>query len=170
MDCKEFREILDLYVDEELSPEALADAQIHLADCHACRRAENTLLNLRSNLKLTVSQHQPPPDLVKTVQRITESRWREHLGSLTRMTDDHTQGSGRSWGGGIRLSAPVFALLLLATLTFGILFMAEVFKPAKSVRKVATTVNSERGRSAGAADDFARFDHGGRAILYKQPR
>lgn len=170
MDCKEFREILDLYVDEELSPEALTAAQIHLVECHACRRVKNTLLTLRSNLKVAVSQHQPPPDLVTSVWRITESRWRKYLGSLTRVTDDFTQTRSRFWSGGIRLPAPVFALLFMAMLTFGILFMAELFRPVKNVKNVTTPPQSERGRPSVEADDFSRFDHGGRASLYKVPR
>ena len=168
MDCKEFREILDLYVDEELSPEAFAAAHIHLSDCHACRRAESTLLKLRSNLKLTVSQHQPPPDLVRAIRGITQPRWRKGLGSTHGTAA--TQISGLFWRSWIRLPVPVFAVLLIAMITFGLLFMSRVFRPVERARNVSTTTQPERGQSSVEAGDFSQFDHGGRASLYKLPR
>ncbi len=46
-DCKQMREVLDLYVDGELSPEATGVARLHINDCAACRPAERKLLLLR---------------------------------------------------------------------------------------------------------------------------
>ena len=42
MDCKNLRELLDLYVDGELSPEAKVQAETHLAECRSCQRAEKS--------------------------------------------------------------------------------------------------------------------------------
>lgn len=69
MDCKEFREVLDLYADSELSPEARAAAGLHLSECHACRATTEELMRLRRALKEAVAQHQPPPELVEKVRR-----------------------------------------------------------------------------------------------------
>jgi hypothetical protein len=75
MDCKNLREILDLYVDGELSPEATVQAEAHLAECHACRRAANRLQGLRQAVKAAVSQYQPAPQLARRVRRSMLSLW-----------------------------------------------------------------------------------------------
>src|SRR5712692_3338677 len=75
MDCKHLREVLDLYVDGELSPEATVQAEAHLAECHACRRAANRLQGLRQAVKAAVSQYQPAPQLAHRVRRSTLSPW-----------------------------------------------------------------------------------------------
>jgi len=75
MDCKDIREILDLYVDRELSPEATVQAETHLAECVACRTTVARLNRLRQMIKNTVGQHQPPSQLVDQVRQSTISRW-----------------------------------------------------------------------------------------------
>jgi len=76
MDCKNIREILDLYVDGELSPEAIVQAEAHLAECVACRTTVARLNRLRQAVKVTVGQHQPTSQLVDRVRLSTISRWR----------------------------------------------------------------------------------------------
>jgi hypothetical protein len=75
MDCKNFREILELYVDDELSPEATVQAEAHLAECHACRGAADSLWRLQQAVKGAVSQYQPAPQLANSVRRSTLSPW-----------------------------------------------------------------------------------------------
>ena len=75
MDCKDLREVLDLFVDGELSPEATVKAETHLAECQACRRAADRLQGLRQAVKATVSQYEPAPELVHSVRRSTLSPW-----------------------------------------------------------------------------------------------
>ena len=77
MDCKEFRELLDLYVDGELSPEAMTAASVHLSECEPCRRVKAELLVLRRALKSVVAQHQPPPELAGNVHHIIQPTWRK---------------------------------------------------------------------------------------------
>ncbi len=74
-DCKTFREILDLYVDGELSPEATVQAEAHIAECHACRRASGRLRGLRQAVKAEVSEYQPEPHLIDRVRKSTVSPW-----------------------------------------------------------------------------------------------
>jgi len=69
MDCKEFREVLDLHVDRELSAEAAVSAELHLRECGSCHLAAEELLRLRRALKEAVNRHQPPPGLAESVQR-----------------------------------------------------------------------------------------------------
>ncbi len=76
MDCKNLREVLDLYVDGELSPEATVQAETHLAECHTCRRAADRLQELRQAVKVAVIQYQPAPELVDRVWKSTLSPWR----------------------------------------------------------------------------------------------
>jgi Putative zinc-finger len=75
MDCKNIREILDLYVDGELSPEAAVQAETHLAECAACRNTVARLDRLRQAVKTAVGRYQPPSQLVDQVRRSTISRW-----------------------------------------------------------------------------------------------
>lgn len=76
MDCKNVREILDLYVDGELSPEAIVQAETHLAECVACKTAVSHLIRLRQTVKTVVGQYQPPAQLVDRIRQSTFSRWR----------------------------------------------------------------------------------------------
>ena len=76
MDCKNIREILDLYVDGELSPEATIQAEAHLAECPACRNTVAALNRLRQGVRTAVGQHQPTSQLVDRVRQSTISRWR----------------------------------------------------------------------------------------------
>ena len=170
MDCKEFREILDIYVDDELSPDALTAARVHLGECASCRRVEKRLLQLRSNLKKAVSHDQPPADLVKAVSEITRPRWRRSRGLAVGSNDIREGADSISWRGRIRLPIPVFAIILLATFALGGLLVVGVRPRAGQVSKSTTPIQSQRGPSSVEADYFSRFDHGGRASLYTAPR
>jgi hypothetical protein len=75
MDCKSLREVLDLYVDGELSPEAAVQAEAHMAECVACRTTVARLKRLRQAVKTAVGQYQPPAQLVDRVRHSTISRW-----------------------------------------------------------------------------------------------
>lgn len=66
-DCKQMREVLDLYVDGELSAEATDAARLHLRECATCRRAEQQLLLLRNDIRAAVAQYQPPQKLEQWV-------------------------------------------------------------------------------------------------------
>ena len=76
MDCKNIREILDLYVDGELSPEATVQAEAHLAECSACRNTVAGLNRLRQAVRTAVGQYQPTSQLVDRVRHSSISRWR----------------------------------------------------------------------------------------------
>jgi len=76
MDCKNIREILDLYVDGELSPEAAVQAETHLAECAACRKTVARLNRLRQAVKTAVGQYQPPSQLVAQVRQSTVFQWK----------------------------------------------------------------------------------------------
>jgi len=75
MDCKNIREILDLYVDDELSPEATVQAEAHLAECASCRRTVDRLNRLRQAVRTTVGRYEPTSQLVARVRQSTISPW-----------------------------------------------------------------------------------------------
>src|SRR5438105_412758 len=124
MDCKEFREVLDLYVDQELSFDFSTAARIHLNECSTCRRAERELIKLRRALKVVVSQHQPSADLVSAVRRITQPPWRR-LFDITKRepnADDVARPRRSLWRETIKLPLPVFMLLVIAVVTITVFF------------------------------------------------
>jgi predicted anti-sigma-YlaC factor YlaD len=153
MDCKEFRESLDLYADGELAPEAEATARVHLHECAACRRAEAELLRLRRALKRTVAQQEPPPELVRRVAALTNPRWR------------------LLWQRHVSLPAPVFALLLLLIVALLVGTVgATLRQQSKSKQSAVAPPVAQQIAPANQPQsglDLARFDHGARATIYK---
>lgn len=69
MDCKQFREVLDCYVDGELSADATAAAGAHVRECRACGLAAERLNTLRRQVRDAVTAYVPPPDLQHRVRR-----------------------------------------------------------------------------------------------------
>src|SRR5260370_25595651 len=75
MDCKKLREVLDAYVDRELSADAAAQAEGHIAECGACRRVVEGLTKLREAVKTAAGK---PEALVELMERVCGSvspRW-----------------------------------------------------------------------------------------------
>ena len=171
MDCKEFREALDLYVDEELSPDALAAAHLHLSECAACRDAERNVLSLRRALKVVVSKHQPPAELVRAVSEVSQPWWRKLL--RLRNSPRETRAVRPLWRKQIALPAPIFMLLIMSLVGFGLwsTYLRTRQKPLPAgVRRATTAPERETSPAPEAMLDFARFDQGGRASLYKERR
>src|SRR5258708_5245850 len=75
MDCKNLREVLDLYVDGELSPEATVQAGAHLAECPSCKHAVDRLNQLRQAVKAAADQYGPTPQLEARVRKSTIGQW-----------------------------------------------------------------------------------------------
>ena len=167
MDCKEFREVLDLYIDRELSSEAENSARLHVNECSRCRRAEQQLRSLRRALKEMVAKNDPPLGLVGAVNKISHPWWKSVF------TPDGQQRRTRLWGRQVTLPAPVFAVLLLFVLGLGALL---VRRPASTAP--TASISQNRGgptaatstEAATGAIDLSRFDQGGRVSLYKAPR
>ena len=75
MDCKKLREVLDLYMDHELAPDAIAQANVHIAECGACRRAVDDLRRLREAIRAAAGKAEPSPELFKRVRGLIQPRW-----------------------------------------------------------------------------------------------
>lgn len=166
MDCKEFREVLDLYVDKELSAEAFTAAQLHSGECASCLAAERDLLSLRQLLKANNAPHQLPDGLVEAVRRISRPWWKPIFRNSKASVPSTRPGA--VWRKQITVSAPAFVFVLLVGIVCG-LFAGRLrttqtpeLQGSHSV-DIATTPAASTG-------EFARFDHGGRPSLYKEPR
>lgn len=75
MDCKRLREVLDAYVDRELSPDAMAQADAHIGECGACRHAVEGLGRLREAVRAAVGNPEPSPELSDRVRSLIAPRW-----------------------------------------------------------------------------------------------
>jgi anti-sigma factor (TIGR02949 family) len=75
MDCKKLREVLDAYMDHELSVDAAAQAEAHIAECDACRRAVENLARLREAVRSAAGTPEAPAQLVERVRSSVSPRW-----------------------------------------------------------------------------------------------
>lgn len=85
MNCKQFRESLDCYVDGELSAAAAAAADAHRRECQSCDRNVASLLAMRTALKKTAAAAPVPSGLVDRVNAVLAPDWRRPL-SRSRFT------------------------------------------------------------------------------------
>jgi anti-sigma factor (TIGR02949 family) len=75
MDCKKLREVLDAYVDGELSVDAATQAEAHIAECSACRRAVESLARLREAVRTAVGKPEAPVEVIERVRSSVSPRW-----------------------------------------------------------------------------------------------
>jgi anti-sigma factor (TIGR02949 family) len=75
MDCKKLREVLDAYVDRELSADAATQAEAHIAECSACRRAVENLARLREAVRTAAGEPEAPLELMERVRSSLSPRW-----------------------------------------------------------------------------------------------
>lgn len=165
MDCKELRELLDLYSDGELSPDGMAAASVHLSECVSCRRVSEELLRLRQGIKEAVGQHQIPHELVKSVHGIYQTPWRRLF-----FKSNDKQSSEPFWKRRVALPAPAFALLLFAIIALGMWIVStRRAAPAQADMKPKRVLTAPALNENGGMD-FTRFDRGERAAIYKVER
>jgi hypothetical protein len=82
MNCKQFRESLDCYLDGELSAEASAAADAHRRECPQCARAVMRLQELKTTVRRTVSMTTPPSDLDARIRAAVGSPWTRSFGAM----------------------------------------------------------------------------------------
>ncbi len=75
MDCKKLREVLDAYVDRELSADAATQAEAHIAECNACRRAVENVATLREAVRAAAGKPEAPAELMERVRSSISPRW-----------------------------------------------------------------------------------------------
>lgn len=172
MDCKEFREALDLYVDGELTPQASLSARAHLDVCTACRRVEQQLAALRRAVKRVVNQHEPPSELAHDVFAIMKQGRRQSIPRLPGRRPTMIEGAGTKipfWQKKIAIPAPAFALVLIAVAVLsGWVISMRPGSPSLTVptgvKQAATGPSASPGLKG---FDLTRFDRGEPAAIYK---
>lgn len=159
MDCKEFRERLDLYASGELSGEDAAAAREHLKGCASCAKAEAGLRHLKGSLKRVVNRHEPPPTLEVETLRSIRSRQSARAG---RALDEGRREGASVWRAKVVVPAPFLALLVLCVVALaGWLIFA---RAGVSHRRTA------RPGEASAESYFSGYYGGERASIKVVPR
>lgn len=108
MNCKQFRESLDCYLDGELSDAASAAADAHRKECPQCDRAVKRLHEIKTAIRPTVNGVTPPADLDARVRAAVTPRWVPPLSAM----------------GSLGLKRSAFALGALVVLTVALAAIA----------------------------------------------
>lgn len=82
MNCKQFRESLDCYLDGELSAEASTAADAHRKECPQCERAVMRLQELKTAIRRSVSVATPPLGLEARVRAAVGTPWTRSLDAM----------------------------------------------------------------------------------------
>lgn len=153
MDC-EWTEKVSALVDEELSEEEASGLREHITLCEICRRAETDFIILRRELKSYTSSELRADALSHTLERILDS---EKI---------------PLWKKRIALPVPALALVLLTLVLLGAWLASARWQKGRTsaveaVREEKTIAPPAPAASYADEVDLARFDHGGRAVIYK---
>lgn len=166
MDCKEFRELLDLHLDRELSADAEAEARLHAKECARCHAVEQQLKRLRQSLKTLVAKNEPPQRLMREVAAIGQPWWLRTF----RLRD---RKAAELWSSRVALPAPIFAVLLVVVCAALLVLVQQIASKAfdiTSAGKNTVQVEIPAGEPANSLMDLTRFDQGGRITLKHAPR
>jgi len=82
MNCKQFRESLDCYLDGELSAAACAAADAHRKECPQCDRALAHVQELKTAVRRTVTVASPPSDLDARIRAAVATPWTRPLDTI----------------------------------------------------------------------------------------
>jgi predicted anti-sigma-YlaC factor YlaD len=150
MDC-EFLERVSLLIDGEMSGEESERVREHIKGCTVCRQAEQEFLHIRQQIRSYESK--------------TDS-----YGAARAQREITGRKPTRWWGKKIALPAPAFALMVFAMLA--LLSWSLFARPAATgpgpvdrARRLPVTDHTAVGQQ-----DFSRYDHGERAVIYKARR
>ncbi len=162
MDCKEFRERLDLYVDGELSAEAADEARAHLKGCAACAKAEAGLRHLRSSLKRVVNRHRPPDALELHVLRSLRAS-----GQVRRPVVESRRDGTPVWRASVVVPLPFLALLILsvAALAGWLVFARGPAREEVSTKEPVPSSSPSPPAESSGGFDFSRYYRGERASI-----
>jgi hypothetical protein len=75
MDCKKLREVLDAYIDCELSPDSARQAEGHIAECESCRQAVEGLRGLRAAVRVAAGEPEAPAHVAQRIQKALRPKW-----------------------------------------------------------------------------------------------
>src|SRR4029453_8434877 len=75
MSCREMRDRVQAYADDELGLEGVLDVQAHLERCAACRETFQRQRTFRRTVAALYPREEPPPELARSVRIALRSRW-----------------------------------------------------------------------------------------------
>lgn len=165
MDCKEFRERLDLYLDGELSSAEADESREHTRGCASCAKAEARLRGLRGSLKRAVNRHEPPPGLKPEVLRSLRAPSARTHGPGHEAPVESTRAKTTVWRAKVNVPVPLLALLVLCLVAL-VVWLAFARGPAReeiSAGRPAPAVSPAPAEGAPGGFDFSRYYGGGRA-------
>ncbi len=167
MDCKEFRERLDAFVDGELTAASAEEAREHSKTCAACSKVEARLRRLRSSLKRVVKEHQPPPELEGAVLSSLRSRGQHTHSSGARASDKRRREGRPVWGAKVSVPLPLFALLLLSCVALAgwLVFARGPAREEVSASRPVPSATPAPSQESPGGFDFSRYYNGGRASV-----
>jgi anti-sigma factor RsiW len=162
MDCKDFRERLDLYVDGELSAEAADEMRGHLKGCAECAKAEAGLRHLRSSLKRVVNRHRPPDALEQHVLRSLRAS-----GRARRAVDESRRGGTPVWRARVVVPLPFLALLVLSVVALAgwLIFARGPAREEVSTKRPVPSASPAPPAASPGGFDFSRYYRGERASI-----
>lgn len=154
-DCDYSEKVSEL-MDGALAPEEIDRVKWHLRTCPLCREMHHSFLETRDQLKLLGSSLTPAID-----QRVRNR--------ITKASHDPPS----IWSRTVRIPIPVAAVLMAVIFGLVIWFLAserarrgsELDRRPESTRAAPVT-----REEPGVQSDLARFDKGGRAVIYKERR
>lgn len=150
----EFTEQVSALVDGELEGQEAQSLREHLTVCAACRQAESDFLLLRRQIQ---SYRSRAPHVAAERHALARLLGAEHV---------------PFWKRRIALPVPALALLMLAVLALGVWMLAARRQRERTPAPVAgedkrTVMPPAPAMSPESELDLARFDSGGRAVIYK---
>jgi anti-sigma factor RsiW len=167
MDCEEFREGLDRYVDGELTAAAADEAREHLRVCPSCAKAAAGLRHLKSSLKRVVNRHKPPRELEREVLRSLRSRTRGEVTRGGRSHNESPRDTTPVWRAKVNLPLPFFALMVLSLVALAgwLLFARGPAREPVSTKQPSPYASPAPPQEASGGFDFSRYYHGERASI-----
>jgi hypothetical protein len=152
MNC-EYTEKVSLLLDGELSTADTEEARRHLTGCHACQQVEQDFLRLRQQIRSPVFE----ADAIMQRQTL----WKVLASQRPPF-----------WRRQIAMPAPVLAIVLAAWVALGIWFVfTRAARPInQGMRQISPVPASAVPNNEASGIDLSRFDHGERAMVYKERR
>jgi len=167
MDCKEFREWLDLYVDGELSGADADAAREHVRGCASCAKAEAGLRHLRSSLKRVVNRHRPPPGLEAQVLSSLRPRKRGKSTHPGREIEESRRAWTHVWRANVVVPLPFLALLVLSVVALAgwLVFARGPAREEVATRRPVPPASPAPPVAESGGLDFTRYYRGERASI-----
>jgi anti-sigma factor RsiW len=155
MDYCEYSEKVSELIDGQLASEEIEKVKVHLIGCQACKEMHEAFLETRGTIRTFAKSLTRPAD-----RHARDRILRDGIGRPTTL-----------WTGSIRLPIPV--AVVMAVIMIGLAVWSVLSNTARrGFEPTRNSVGQTRptGELVSGQSDLARFDRGGRAVIYKERR